>query len=218
MPHCEEQTSEKTRGIVSFIGQNLLDAENLYLRGATGESIEDFDDVDKAVALLKKEIQGIPAPVELTNDVQAIFLKEQLKPFLTRLDNKLAQFDDIFASNQVNIQWIAGAMRANLFKRGEIGTAIINLDTWQNNPISQINVTFNWNGFIKGKNAFSVMTGFVLQFNRRSYSFVCSNPNMNREFKYGAWFSEDELKSFIFAVTKMVLDTIQQQIKNSPKW
>jgi hypothetical protein len=39
--------------LVSFIAQNLLDSEVLYLRGARGESIEDSDDLDKAVALLK---------------------------------------------------------------------------------------------------------------------------------------------------------------------
>ena len=32
----------ENEGIVSFIGQNLLDAENLYVRGATGESIRRF--------------------------------------------------------------------------------------------------------------------------------------------------------------------------------
>ena len=179
---------------------------------------EDFDDVDKAVALLKKEIQGIPMPVEFTNDVQAKFLKEQLKPFVTRLDNKLAQFDDLFASNQDDIHWLAGAGRSKQCKRGEIGVAITGLDTWQNNSISQIGITFSWNGFIKGKNAFSATAGFMIRFDRRSYSFMCSNPTLNREFKYGSWFSEDEMKSFISAVTKMVLDTIQQQIKNSPKW
>jgi Fic family protein len=208
----------ENEAIVSFIGENLIDAETLYLRGAKGEAIEDFDDVDKAVALLKKEIQGIPAPVEFTKEVQATFLKEQLKPFLTRLDNKLAQFDDLFASNDVHVQWMAGAMRANQFPRGQVGTAITNLETWQNNLITQIHFTFNWNGFIKGKNAFSAMAGFALNFNRRSFIFNCSNPPLNREFKYGSWFNDDELKSFISAVTKMVLDSIQQNIKNNPKW
>ncbi len=208
----------ENEGIVSFIGENLLDAENLYLRGATGESIEDFDDVDKAVALLKREIQGIPAPVELSNEVQMKYLKEQLQPFITRLDNKLAQFDDLFSSNDVHAQWMAGAMRANQFTRGKIGEAILNLDRFQNNPISQLIVIFNWNGFIKGKNAFSVAFQLTFHFNRRSYLLSCSDAKLNREFKYGSWFSEDELKSFISAITKTVLDSIQQQIKNSPKW
>jgi Fic family protein len=209
----------ENEAIVSFIGQNLIDAESLYLRGAKGESIEDFDDVDKAVALLKKELQGIPSPVELTKAGQDKFMKEHLQPLLVRLDTKLAQFDDLFTSNQIDIQFRdAQNFRGNQFKRGVIGEEIVNLKTWNNTTIIQLTITFNWNGFIKGKNPFSVTAGFSLQFNQRSYLFNCSNPPFNKEFKYDSWFNDDELKSFISAVTKMVLDTIQQNIKNSPKW
>jgi Fic family protein len=208
----------ENEAIVSFIGENLIDAETLYLRGAKGEPIEDFDDVDKAVTLLKQQLQGMPPPVELSTAGQAKFFKEELQPFLIRLDNKLAQFDELFANNQVAIQWVGGFIKNKQYSRGKIGEALIGLETHNNTPVSQLNITFNWNGFIKGKNPFRAVAGFSLQFNQRSYLFSCANPQLNREFKYGSWFNDDELKSFISAVTKMVLDSIQQNIKNSPKW
>jgi Fic family protein len=209
----------ENEAIVSFIGENLIDAETLYLRGAKGAPIEDFDDIDKAVVLLKQQLQGIPSPVELTKAGQDKFLKEQLQPFLVRLDNKLAQFDDLFTSNQVDIQCrYAGAHRGNQIKRGAIGVEIVSIKTWNNTAIVQLNITFNWNGFIKGKNPFSVMAGFGFQFNQRSYLFSCSNPPLNKEFKYDSWFNEDEQKSFITDFTKLVLSQIEQHIKQNPKW
>jgi hypothetical protein len=209
----------ENEAIVSFIGQNLVDAEELYLRGGKGESIEDFDDVDKAIALLKQELQGAPLPVELTKSGQEKLLKEQVQPLLVRLENKLLQFDDLFADKQMDINWQDGVQgRVKICRRGGLETAFTGLETFDNRLISQMTIYFRWNGFTKGKNPFSAMAGFSLNFAQRAYSFSCSNPPLNREFKYGSWFSDDELKSFISGVTKMVLDSIQQNIKNSPKW
>jgi fido (protein-threonine AMPylation protein) len=209
----------ENEAIVSFIGENVIDAETLYLRGAKGESIEDFDDVDKAVALLKQQLQGIPPPVELSAAGQAKFFKEELQPFLVRLDNKLAQFDDLFAANQVQIQWTDQHGRRVLhIKRGEMGAHIVQIPNIKGTTTPQLNVSFSWSGFTKEKNAFSVGAGFGLAFQQRSFSFNCQNPALNREFKYGSWFSDDELKSFISTVTKMVLGTIEQNVKQNSKW
>ena len=209
----------ESEAVVAFIGENLIDAENLYLRGAKGEPIEDFDDVDKAVALLKQQLQGIPPPVELSTAGQAKFFKEELQPFFVRLDNKLAQFDDLFAANQVKIQWTEQHMlRAIQIKRGEIGTHIVQIPNIKGTTTPQLNISFSWSGFTKGKNAFSVGAGFGLAFQQRSFLFNCPNPALNREFKYGSWFSDDELKSFISTVTKMVLETVEQNVKQNSKW
>ncbi|HEY5297874.1 MAG TPA: Fic family protein [Verrucomicrobiae bacterium] len=208
----------ENEAIVSFVGENLIDAETLYLRGAKGEPIEDFDDVDKAVALLKQQLQGIPQPVELSAAGQAKFFKEELQPFLVRIDNKVAQFDELFATSQVRFNWVEGMVQNIQFKRGEIGVNILQIPRNKNAIIRQLNIAFNWEGFTKGKNAFSVNAGFGLQFQQRSFSFNCPNPALNREFKYGSWFNDDEQKPFVSAVTKMVLAAIEQNVKQNPKW
>jgi len=206
----------ETDGIVSFVGQNLLDAEHLYLRGARGESIEDHDDIDKAVALLKQELKAVPPPLELTPNRQNVLFRKCLYPLLIRLDAKLTQFDELFANNAAKINWTSTTVQNHKVKRGELADRILNLQTGEK-PISHLGLFFEWDGFLKGKDAFSARAGFALEFNRRSYVFTCSNPPFNREFTYDSWWEEDELKSFVSGVAKMILGQIEQHIKKGTK-
>lgn len=205
-------------GLIEFVAQGLLDAETLYLRGARGESVEDYDDVDKAVALLKQELRAVPATVELTLDVQRQHFEQQLMPLLTRLDAKLAQFDEWFAKQRCDVYSEANPNREmhgtrmeciNWFRKRANGGAL------------ELGFTFHyyWESFLKdGPNVFSLGFEFKIRYESRRMEFACESPTMRRQMVYGTWFSEDELKQFITDFTKAIFDQIQRQLtKNRPK-
>ena len=92
--------------LIDFLAGCLLDSMRLYLRGAKGESIEDADDVDKQVALLKRELEKQQNPVQLSYEVQGKVLLENLTPLIDRINVKLSQFDELFAKCSVQINWV----------------------------------------------------------------------------------------------------------------
>ena len=207
----------ESEGIVSFIGENLLEAENLYLRGAHGEQIEDADDVDREVALLKRELQSAPTPASLTLEVQRTHVGKQLGPFLNRLHAKLVQFDDLFAKATCNCSIVfriagSGGVSTHGFQgpRSEL-LGYLNQFNAAGNIIIEARFVFNWEGFLRdGPNDFSLSLDYNAHYEERKMRFTSNATKLNRTLMYQTWFSEDEIQSLLSNFTKSVLQIIQQ--------
>ena len=206
--------ANEPEGVITFIGQNLLDAENLYLRGARGEAIEDADDVDKAVSLLKQRLKSIPPPTELSVEVQTRFFSDSLQKLLARLDKKLIQFDELFASEHVDTDWVLGngVRIPNAVKRDSLPKFLEDALTKSPQLIKHISITFHWDNFLKGSKPFSIATALRFQFAQRTFSFAGPVPALNRQFQYGSWFTEDELQILLSGTTKRLLQRIEEEL------
>jgi len=211
-------------GIVTFVGQNLLDAENLYLRGAKGESIEDADDVDKAVSLLKQELRATPRPIDLTLEVQREHLDKELFPLLNRFDRKLGQFDELFANIVSHCSYtarVAGSgghvQNAFQFPRPQLIEKLQELSSKQL-LFQRIEFSYRWDGFLKdGPNDFLINLGFVLHYDQRKMFFECSNLNIRHQTIYKSWFSEDEVRKLVSDSTKNLLSQIERSLSRNRK-
>jgi fido (protein-threonine AMPylation protein) len=90
---------------VAYTGEQLLHSWELYLKGAKGENIEEDDDIDKEIKLLKAQLKGEEAKEKIFMDSKYVhqIYHEQVKVLLTIVLNKLAQFDDLFHKHYINI-------------------------------------------------------------------------------------------------------------------
>ena len=66
-----------------------INSLELLLKGARGESIDEFDDIDKEVALLKQMLKHIDDPIVLSHELQRDLFKESIFPLLERVASKL---------------------------------------------------------------------------------------------------------------------------------
>lgn len=206
-------------GIVTFIGNSLIDASNLYLKGAHGESIEDADDIDKAVSLLKQELRNAPTPISLTQPIQHQHIEKDLIPLLRRLDQKMTQFDDLFSRFQwqLNTSIDGGQSRAISGKRPEFIAAVAAL-TGHQALIREITFFFSWIGFLRdGTNDFSCSQSIRLQYEERKFHFYRDANDRNRmqTMLYGQWFTEDETKKLLNEYAKHMLDSIERERSRS---
>src|SRR5207237_266224 len=78
-----------------------IDSEELFLKGAKGEDIADFDDIDKKIILLKQELRHIEEPAKLDLKIQKQFFESCTKPIVRMLINKVGKFDDLYQTNSV---------------------------------------------------------------------------------------------------------------------
>lgn len=205
--------------IVSFVGQGLIDAESLYLRGAHGESIEDADDIDKSVALLKQELKHAPTPTSLSRDVQQKHFHTQLFPFLQRLNAKLTQFDDLFAESNVSANYSAriiggGQLGQSSFNcaRNDLQTRLQQVHQPHQVEFSNLNFYYRWEGFLRdGPNDFSISSQIKISYELRKMEIEADWLKLRRLMLYGEWFSEDEIKDLLNSWAKHILTTIQSR-------
>jgi hypothetical protein len=203
----------ETEGIVRLLGQNLVDAETLYLRGAKGESIEDLDDVDKEVALLKQELFKAPKPVELRYDLQVQLFVDCLSVLFDKIDHKLAQFDEMFAVNSVTVAFgIHGGVDSSFSPaRSRINQGLLDL-LKDGKPLREVTIFLRWEGFVlDGTNDFSISLELKMRFEQRKWIFECRETQFSRLLLYQTWFSNDEINQLVSALAKAILDQIRSR-------
>ncbi len=84
--------------LITFIGEELLHSLELYLKGAKGEPLEEPDDLDKELALFKKELDGNSGKItqKWSIENQQNIVKNSLLPLLAGLENTFNKFKDMF--------------------------------------------------------------------------------------------------------------------------
>jgi len=89
-----------------FIIENVEASLQLMIRAAKGESIEELSDLDKKLALLKKQIAGPVATrtSEWDIDTQISFVDEVLEPWLFNLADQTNRFDFAFTKKWFSIK------------------------------------------------------------------------------------------------------------------
>ncbi len=91
----------RERGIevlAEFLGEQLIKSQELYLKAAKGETIEEPDDLDKKIALLAKKLEGEEDILEYKRSPKEIGLAYEniIEPFLDKLFTKAESFNKLF--------------------------------------------------------------------------------------------------------------------------
>lgn len=82
---------------VEYISEQLFNSLKLYIKAANGSDINDDEDIDKEIALLKIELQekiATPERTEKKDKYDAIF--KIIVPFIEKLSAKIKVFDEFF--------------------------------------------------------------------------------------------------------------------------
>lgn len=207
--------AKEPSGLIEFIAQGLLDSESLYLRGARGDSVEDYDDVDKQVALLKRELIAVTPVVELTAEIQREHFHQELIPLLARLDAKASQFDEFFSRNSAQVYGRSSGFNSLHGTRGYCVSALQSLQF--SSPFrTELEFEFLWEGFLRdGTNDFSIQSRFKIDYQHRKMHFVFAAPHRQKTMPYGKWFTEEEIRQLLNDFAKEILANIQDLRSNA---
>jgi Fic family protein len=204
---------------VAYIGEQLLYSLELYLKGAKGESIEEDDDIDKEIKLLKAQLRGEEESERIFMDRKYIhsIYNQQIRPFVDIVCNKLSQFDDFFHVHYININGIAA--NTNLSLHGSNLTKenlIPELDDFVNKSnllldseyLQSIGVDFHFENFKKGHIPFDYIINCRLDFDKYSFATMDKHSILYHEN------NEHLFKEIANALAKNALNFIKMKIDN----
>ena len=100
------QTGGELTNFVELVAEETLRSLELLLKAAKGESIEDKDDVDKELALLKKELLNKEAGIKVTQSYNTVFeiVFKQILPFFYEIKDGLEGFEEFFFQNSYFVE------------------------------------------------------------------------------------------------------------------
>ncbi|MCL4549092.1 MAG: Fic family protein [Bacteroidetes bacterium] len=90
--------SGDVKKFVEYVAETLINSMEVYLKGVRGESIEDPDDFEKEILLLKKEIEGRKDKFEKFNNhaVRVETLHKSIMPIISGMSDLINKIQDLF--------------------------------------------------------------------------------------------------------------------------
>ncbi|WP_025145577.1 Fic family protein [Pedobacter jeongneungensis] len=91
---------------VEYIGKQLLWSLDLSIKAAKGENIDEDDDLDKELELLKQELNQVPNEFEQekTNSDIANVIENSIVPLFREINSKIEKIKDLFVRVDVDLQ------------------------------------------------------------------------------------------------------------------
>lgn len=204
---------------VYYVAKQVIWSLELSIKAAKGESIEESDDLDKEIALLKKELKTKTVLYQrATAENISQIIEYSVIPLCTLLEEKCADLKELFFDFDKHFTYrIRGG--TVLFTAGSKES---NWETvkqnWLDNNIRQnqtnidvIEYSYSLRGLRNSINGDSFDVSIKIEFNDFNY---CVRPNAGKEshvFSYDNQMSQEELKEIVNPLIRSFIE----RIKNS---
>lgn len=149
-----------------LIGETLVHSMELYVKGAKGESLEEPDDLDKELALLKREMETKVSRIEVVHDIesQVAVYEQSIQNLDKALDFLFSKFEDFFIEFDKRL----GVNR----NTGNIYTHtpyFLKKTYFQESLMSNFDYTYKFTGFKDKNYPFNVLWKIKISFNKYDY-------------------------------------------------
>lgn len=206
---------------VEYVGKQVLWSLELSVKAAKGESVEEVDDVDKELELLRRELSSKKTAIDKKADYKSIadVIESNIFPTYNLLEIKLEHISGFFIEKHRDIRFTyeGGSKR----KLGDTSSLWENMvKNWlKNQVIAQrekvINMyyTFELRGLNKASSAPSFGISIDVLFEDYNFSIITSiNKNDPYKYVYGTEFTKEQIGQI---VTPLVQDLIEQIRQNT---
>lgn len=205
--------------LIAFIAEKLIGSLDLYLKGARGEPIEESDDIDKKIALLKRGLEHIPEPKIFSPEVYRHFISRDFRLLLGKISQKLSKFDDLFFDYSVSLHTGSNISQFRNSGRTEIISRV--METLQSptfpgqNDFFGFQIFFAWETFKKGGTKLFNHTAILqIVFDKLTYQIHIQDGKSLSQL-HGMDLSEADCNGIANELAERFLQRIQQYLKAS---
>jgi len=201
---------------VQYIGEQLVWSLELSVKAAKGENIEEPDDLDKEIEVLKKKFTG-QNKVTKKGDATTAFemFRDNIIPFFITLENKANGLSELFFDTtrkmEIAIVGQNGKIPLKNLSWKDVQTTLFphNSEGFKK-QIASIDYQYNFKGF-KGKNSANSYSIWVeIVFNE--YNCTIRNQSLGTsitEIPYGQILTNEELTEITKPLVKQIVEYIK---------
>lgn len=194
--------------LVEFLLHCLQYALELGNKAIKGESLDEPDDVDMKLALLKKRmLSGKKESDDVSAEEQWVFCRNYILPYFTQFMLKFEQKDELFAQNDRRM-FVVTSSKAFRIETVEEFEKVINRQLSQLDGLREISISDRGKGFLgDARKSFDTIEQTKFQFGA---SAVVMDE---RQLPYDSVLSESEAKALVAEKLNELLRDIDRQAK-----
>lgn len=171
---------------IGYIGENLLHSLDIQLKGARGESLEEADDLDKEIALLKGNLEKEDVVMKNSELIHQL-LSTSFFPLFQEMQKQCKKLDDLFFNKSDKILFGSEGKEVNLALMTQNWEAI--KTNWLNGQgfkhhglkLSTFNYEYKWTDFRKVEEPFSCNVCLYIYFDKFIYRIEFSGQYEKRK-------------------------------------
>lgn len=193
------------KAFADYITEQLKWSLQLHIKAANNESLEEPDDLDKEIELLKRNRKQESVEVQKTRYVLVELSGQMICPLVEKLSTKINKFNTLFMHSYYDIfiddSYLENLSTKELFK-----------DYFrQKQSMNSVRIDINFRGYKNsGLNVFDVTRNISFNFETYKYSFVYLNKST--QFLYHQYLSEEQQNQIADEIAKSVLDEIKEKV------
>jgi len=197
-----------------YMADQLIGSLELAIKAATGESIEESDDLDKRVAMLKHQLAGMSEPIRKSKNEEVLqeMLQEVVEPLFRKVFEKILKISPLFVSTEFTY-YIDGSGGVH----DNINALIENIKiSWgqKKAEIQQIELHIYLSGLRQlGTKAFDVSEQIRINFEKHKYQIILNNSTAeNMERLYHQILTPQEINEISTKLVNDVMNRIEQVV------
>lgn len=203
---------------ITYIGEQLVWSLKLSIIAAKGESIEEPDDLDKEIYLLKKELKGEDVlKTSASSEIICDTIEQNIIPLFIMIEEKCEEFKEFFFNVGRRVEFeIDGETGAKT-----IGTKDSKWDVlkqnWLNDKVRAdkkrlrlIRYSYELKGFKKNASANSIWLNLEVFFSEYNYEIKLRNSNDNAPIPYEKKMDGEELRNYVIPLIKEIIESVKR--------
>jgi hypothetical protein len=182
------------------------------IKGAKGESVEEPEDLDKELALLKQKVKNVGQRIEVSKNKEILLyiFENSIEPLIDRFIEVCQKFDDFYIKTKFILFWSGGASRipkdeaianakSQIIESGDAYEASLHYDF----------VNFRQTGF----GDFDFFSHIHIKFELASYKISLGEDLKVYEKLYSEQLSQTEIEEIVKTVARLHKECIEDKIE-----
>lgn len=201
-----------------YIAEQVIWAMELEEKAALGRNLEDPDDIDKEIFLLKKHFKHETKLSERgTPEVVTKTIEENIIPLFQAMEKKAIDFNEFFFENDRKIYYKVDKEQGEYSLGSKESKWAILIKNWlienikaNQKKVKEIRYNYELKGLRRTIDARNMWMGITISFDDYNYRIKTSEMLKEKTYAYGEKISEEEIQDVI----KPMLKDIIQRIKD----
>ncbi len=195
---------------IEYITENLIRSLEIMIRGAKGEDIEEPDDLDKELALLKQKVKNVGKHLEIskTKEVLLDVFKKSIEPLINRFIEVCEKFKDFYFKTDFLIYSGRETLQRKKFKSiNDLKFFLIHYDDIRDITLEFVFTNFRQTGFEE----FEHISQILIKFEITHYKIFEWNEEVYKKF-YSEQLSQQEINKIVRSLAEIHKNVIEKSV------